>query len=141
MRLASFVRDGRIDCGVLTEGGYRAFDGHPVVGALPPERRLFAVLAMSPDERRRLADELADAVVVAAESVTLTAAVPLCPLYIYNHANNPTVWRRQTDRFWETTRLPYMRVRPFTSLAGDGAKGYRGPQSQTRDSLLERSFV
>jgi hypothetical protein len=58
MRLASFVREGRIDCGVLTEGGYRVFDGHPALGGMPPERRLVAVLAMSADDRRRLADEL-----------------------------------------------------------------------------------
>ena len=121
MKIASFSRDGRIDCGIVqTDDTFKVFDGHPVLGSIEPEKRLFHLLRLDPDERRRIDSEMGDALVVRRSEVGMLPAVPLCPLYIYGHANNPTVWKRQISRDWETTRVPYMRIRSFSCFSGDG---------------------
>jgi len=123
MKIASFVRNGRIDCGIVADGGFRSLDAHRVLGKIAPEQRLFSLLAMTPQERCVLADEVSETEMVAWEKVKLLAAVPLCPLYIYGHGNTPTIWLRQGRRdladWREFQRVPYMRVRPFSSFSGD----------------------
>ena len=123
MKLVSFGRAGRVDCGALDRGGQacRIFDSHPVLGPMPAHRRLGAILAMTWDERRALAAWSATAESVPTDQVTLLPAVPLCPLYLYNHANTPTLWKRQNPALqWQMTRIPYPRIRSFTSLSGSG---------------------
>ena len=121
MKIASFVRDGEIDCG-LVEGdqGYRVFDEHPVISGLSTERRIFYLLGLTPEERDQVEMEMKEAPLISCNDLKLLPAIPLCPLYIYNHANNPTVWKRQTGREWEVTRIPYLRVRSYSCFSGDG---------------------
>ena len=121
MKIASFIRDGKIDCGLI-EGnqGYRVFDNHPVLGTLKSERRIFHLLGLMSEERDQVDLEMKDAPLISRNDLKLLPAIPLCPLYIYNHANNPTVWKRQTGREWEVTRIPYLRVRSYSCFSGDG---------------------
>ncbi len=121
MKIASFVRDGEIDCGLVDgDQGYRVFDNHPVIGSLNSESRIFHLLGLSPEERDRVDEEMKGAPLISSSEIKLLPAIPHCPLYIYNHANNPTVWKRQMNRVWEVTRLPYMRIRSYSCFSGDG---------------------
>ena len=122
MRIVSFARDGVIDCGVVRGARALLLDGHRSLGGVAPELRLFRLLAMEEAEREAVAKELDGAPSLAIEELDTLPAVPLCPLYFYLHANNPTVWKRQSRRDWETTRLPYARVRPCTSWLGHGGE-------------------
>jgi len=134
MKIASFVRDGQVDCGIVSRTGYQVFDSHPRLGAIAPERRLFDILAMSAQERLALGAEMAGAEVVAADRVQLLAAVPNPPLYIYDHGNAPTVWLRQMGhelREWSGfPRVPLVRIRPATALCGDGAEVLIPPRAK-----------
>lgn len=121
MKIASFIRDGEIDCGLVDgDQGYRVFDDHPVIGSLNSESRIFHLLGLSPEERDLVDEEMKDAPLISSNVIKLLPAIPHCPLYIYNHANNPIVWKRQINREWEVTRLPYMRIRSYSCFSGDG---------------------
>ena len=121
MKILSFVRDGVVDCGLLTDHGtVRVFDRHPVLGRVAPESRLFHLLQMTSEERTRVDHEEEDAPEIPVDRRQMLPAIPYCPLYIYNHGNNPTVWKRQTGLDWDLPRIPYMRVRTFNSFSGDG---------------------
>lgn len=136
MKLASFIRNGAIDCGALMDGGIAVFDGHPTLGKMPSHQRLFAILAMEHDQRRELTAWAAKGRHIATDSVKMLPAVPLCPLYFYLHGNNPTLCKRQNGPGWQLTRVPYARVRTFSSLSGHdwdvlvppGGKLFMGPE-------------
>lgn len=39
------------------------------------------------------------------------------PLFLVLHGNNPTIWKKQNvDRRWELPRVPFLRIRPATSV-------------------------
>ncbi len=123
MKIASFIRDGSVDCGLAVPGrGFKVFDRHRVIGSVEPEKRIFHLLGLAPEERIQIEIEMQEATVIPEEDVKLLPALPLCPLYIYNHANNPIVWKRQMGQDWEMTRVPSMRVRTFNCFSGDGAE-------------------
>jgi len=121
MKIASFARDDHIDCGLVHgDHHYKVFDRHPVLSRVRPRERLFHILAMSGKQRRELAHEMADAPAIARDAVGPVAAVPYCPLYIYMHGNNATVWRRQNPSLrWRLAHVPYPRIRPFSAFSGD----------------------
>jgi len=121
MKILSFVRDGAVDCGFSEiDGRVRVFDRHPVLGEMASDRRLFHLLQMTPEERTRVDHEMKNAPEISIDRQQMLPAIPYCPLYIYNHGNNPTVWKRQTGLDWSFPRIPYMRVRTFNSFSGDG---------------------
>ncbi|MHC4871513.1 MAG: fumarylacetoacetate hydrolase family protein [Planctomycetota bacterium] len=122
MKLASFVHDNEVSCGFLKEDSFILLDSHPDFKAVPKAERIFTVLKMKSEERRNLYAELEGAPRIGCAEVKMLPAIPYSPLYIYNHANNPTVWKRQTPREWNITRLPYLRVRPLTSFGATGGK-------------------
>lgn len=47
------------------------------------------------------------------------------PLFLVLHGNNPTIWKKQigVERRWELPRVPFLRVRPSTSVLGHGETG------------------
>jgi len=111
--------------GVLAprEGRFVPLEALPGLAGATPHEQLTRLLCASPAERSALARRLPPAD-EPLDSVRLRPPLPDCPLYLLLHANCPTVWKRQggRDRRWKMTRIPYPRVRPWTSLSGDGAE-------------------
>jgi 2-keto-4-pentenoate hydratase/2-oxohepta-3-ene-1,7-dioic acid hydratase in catechol pathway len=126
MKLASFVRNQQIDCGMVVDGGFKVFDAHPTLGAIASDQRLYMILGMSPVQRNVLRGEMAGAEVVSADQVKLLPAVPDPPMYMFAHGNCPTIWLRQLGnepgKWRGYPQVPYPRVRPVTALCGDGAE-------------------
>ncbi len=124
MKIASFVREGIVDCG-LVDGQEKVhlWNGHPRLGSIAPEARLKYLLALSPAERRELAAGFDWQKQAVFNCSSLAPAVPFSPLYIYAHNNNPTTWKRQFGvKFrWNIPRVTVFRVRPWSSFSGHGA--------------------
>ncbi len=128
MKIASFTRDGSIDCGLAVPGrGFKVFDRHRAIGGIEPEKRIFHLLGLTPEERIQIEIDMQGVSITPETDVKLLPALPLCPLYIYNHANNPIIWKRQLGLDWEMTRVPCMRVRTFNCFSGDGWEGSLPP--------------
>jgi len=78
---------------------------------------------MAPDDRETInRSVLAGGPIVMESPEILAPAVPYPPLYIYNHGNSPTIYKRQAGgrKQWEMTRIPHFRIRPWSSLSGHG---------------------
>lgn len=124
MRIAHYYTNGTIECGALDDRGrVRAFSSCHELAGIPSRDRLNALLTMAPDERDAVNQRvLADGPVVVENPDILAPAVPYPPLYIYNHGNSPTIYKRQIGgrKQWEMTRIPHFRTRPWSSLSGHG---------------------
>ena len=123
MKITSFVHDGQFDCGLVDgQGHIYRLDGCEAVRAISPSQRLPALLAMDRDERRQVVKQFEFTAESKIHPRVLAPAVPLCPLFFYGHGNSPTIWRRQQGpRFrWNIPRMTHFRVRPWTSLSGNG---------------------
>ena len=82
MKIASFVRNGLIDCGLVEENGFRILDQHPEFSSIPSESLLLKLLSLSPEARQKISTDLKNSLVIPATSVKLLAALPL---YIFAH--------------------------------------------------------
>ena len=88
MKIMSFVRQGRMDCGLVTDnGGIALFERHDVLGKRAPEKRLFWLLESNPEQRMQITEEMA--------AVQPLPAVRLCPCIF---SITPTIQRlEETD--------------------------------------------
>jgi len=133
MKIICYVRDVRTHgapsageaYGLLAprEGRFVPLEALPGLAGAAPREQLERLLCASPAERSALARHLPPEGEPLG-SVRLRPPLPDCPLYLFLHGNCPTVWKRQgrRDRRWKMTRIPYPRVRPWTSLSGEGAE-------------------
>ncbi len=121
MKIFCFREAGRITAGWLAEDGKslrRAREQPEFSGCLDEKAVLDGLLGMEPSARRNLAAREGPAAALGA--VEILPPNPWAPVVWANHGNAPMVWKFQEPRArrWQLPRLPYLRVRPWNSLAG-----------------------
>ena len=129
MKIVSFVRRpspkrgaASVEHGIVLDDGASFVDaaGIAALRDVPSDGRLNRLLTMEPAERARIVAELPRKG-EPLDSVTLQSASPFCPLYLLMHGNTPIIFKRQhPESRWQFPRIPYVRIRPWTSHLGHG---------------------
>ncbi len=130
MKISHYYANGAIECGIVDDQGkIRAFAPGCELADLPPRERFDALLTMAPNDREVLNQSMLAGGPIVTEGPKnpegqsiLAPAVPYPPLYIYNHGNSPTIYKRQRADLEQqgVTRMPHFRIRPWSSLSGHG---------------------